>query len=226
MSYPSMQMQSPDYAQREFREGLQKLKTASILYIISALLTGLVPTLMLLGGFSFGKVGIMAGGIGMLVAAIVGAILGLVALFAFLVPAFTHLRNSDPSMFGTAATLVKIGYAVGFILFIIGLALVISAIFTLNPGMVFGGLGLFVIGAIFLLIGLVGLIIGMFRLKDKTGETLFLVAGILFIIGIFLGILQFVAWILVFVAANSTLNKLSSIPSAQQGYVAPPPPSR
>ncbi len=226
MSYPSMQMQPPDYAQREFREGLQKLKTASLLYIISALLTGLGFTATLLGGFSFGKTGAIMGGIGVLAAAIVGAILGLVALFAFLVPAFSHFRNSDPSMFGTAATLVKIGYAVGFILFIIGMALIISAIVTLNPGMVFGGLGLSVIGAIFLLIGLIGLIIGMFKLKDKTDETLFLVAGILFIIGIFVGILQFIAWILVFVATNSTLNKLSSIPPAQQGYIAPPPPSR
>ncbi len=224
MSYPSMQMQPPDYVQREFREGLQKLKTASLLYIISALLTGLVPTLMLLGGFSFGIAGVMAGGIGMLTAAIVGAILGLVALFAFLVPAFTHLRNSDPSMFSTAATLVKIGYAIGFILVIIGLALIISVVATPSVAVVFGGLILFIIGAIFLLIGLIGLIIGMFRLKDKTDETLFLVAGILFIIGIFIGILQFVAWILVFVAANSTLNKLSTIPSTQQGYVAPPPP--
>ena len=221
MSYTSVQPVSA--MQQEFAEGLRKLKTAALIYIISALLVGLGFTAAMMSGLS-GMGGVVFGGIGLLAAAILGAILGLIALFGFLIPAFSHLKNADPSAFGTSATLVKIGYAVGFILFIIALALIASVVATGNPGMVFGGLGLFVLGAIFLLIGLIGVAIGMFRLKDKTGETLFLVAGILFIIGIFIGILQFIAWILVFVGANSALNKLSSMPPQAQGYVAPPPP--
>ncbi len=216
--------QPAQYTQQELIEGLRKLKTASLIYIISALLVGVGFTAAMMG-FAFGAGGAVFGGVGVLAAAIVGALLGLIALFAFLIPAFSHLKNADPSMFGTPATLVKIGYAVGFILFIIGVGLIMSVIATGNPAMVFGGLGLFALGGIFLLIGLIGVAIGMFKLKDKTGETLFLVAGILFIIGIFVGILQFIAWILVFIGANSAINKMSSMPSQPQGYVAPPPPS-
>ncbi len=224
MSYVPTSMQSAPYAQQEFIEGLRKLKTASLIYIISALLVGIGFTAAMMSGFAFGKEGAILGGVGVLAAAIVGALLGLVALFAFLIPAFSHLKNADPSMFGTPATLVKIGYAVGFVLFIIGIGLIITVITTKNPSMVLGGLGLLALATIFLLIGLVGVAIGMFKLKDKTGESLFLVAGILFIIGIFIGILQFIAWILVFVGANSAINKLSTMPPQPQGYVASPPP--
>ncbi len=223
MSYTPMQPASA--MQQEFTEGLRKLKTAALIYIISALLVGLGFTAAMMSGLG-GIKGLVFGGVGLLVAAIVGAILGLIALFGFLIPAFSHLRNADPSAFGTPATLVKIGYAVGFILIIIALVLIVSVTVTGNPGMVIGGMGLFFLGAIFLLIGLIGVAIGMFKLKDKTDESLFLVAGILFIIGIFIGILTFIAWILVFVGANSALNKLSSMSPQTQGYTVPPPPPR
>ncbi len=221
MSYTPMSTQPGMYVQKEFIEGLRKLKTASLIYIISALLVGIGFSAALMSGLAFGARGAAFGGVGVLAAAIVGALLGLVALFAFLIPAFSHLKNADPSMFGTPATLVKIGYAIGFILFIIGIGLILAVVATGNPAMALGGIGLFILGAIFLLIGLIGVAIGMFKLKDKTGDTLFLVAGILFIIGIFIGILQFIAWILVFVAANSAINKLSTMPP--QGYTPAQP---
>ncbi len=202
----------------ELREGLEKLKKAALLYIVSALLTGIGSMALLSSGALSGATGALSRAIGMFVAALVGAILGLAALFAFLVPSFSSLRNYDTSRFGTPAKLVKIGYGGGLVLFFIAMLLFVAAIYAKSLGVVFAGLGLFGIASILLFIGMIGIIMGMFKLKEITGEGLFTAAGVLFIVGIFVSILTFVAWILVFVAAGKALNRIGA-----GGYVAPPP---
>ena len=208
----------------EFIEGIKKLRTASLLYIIATLLLGiglLAPFIFLPGlmrplrGPPY-PIGLL---VGMLAVATAGSILGLVALFAYLVPAFSHLKNYDESSFGTPLKLVKLGYVLGFILLILGAIIFATTLVRGGTVSVFGGLAVLVIGVIFLLIGLIGLIIGMFKLKDKTDESIFLAAGILFIIGIFISIVSFIAWILVFVGTGSVLKKLQAPPPP------PPPPA-
>ncbi len=200
------------------RDGLEKLRKAALLYLVSALLVGIGLMAIVMGGALFKGVGALAGAVGMIAAALVGAILGLAALFAFLIPAFSRLREYDESKFGTPAKLVKVGYGGGFALLFIAMLVFVGAIFAKSVGMLFGGLGLFGIAAILLFIGLIGIIIGMFKLKDVSGEGLFTAAGVLFIIGIFVNILTFIAWILVYVAAGKALSKIGT-----GGYAAAPP---
>jgi len=73
-------------------------------------------------------------------------------------------------------------------------------------------MGVFVIliGAVFILIGFIGVIILCFKLNDVYSNTLYLVAGILFIIGLFIPILAVIAWILLYAGLGSTVRKLQS----------------
>jgi len=213
------------------REGLEKLKKASLLYLISALLMGAGLAAVVTGGLLFRGAGALAGAVGMLVAILIGAILGLVALFAFLISSFSSLREYDESRFGTPAKLLKIGYGGGFILIFIATLILVGGALAVSPGLMLGGLILFIIAGILLFIGLIGIILGMFKLKEVTGEGLFTAAGVLFIIGIFINILTFIAWIIVFVAAGRALSKVSAGPAAAPPAqpappgVPPPPPA-
>ena len=128
--------------------------------------------------------------------AIAGAILALYAIFGKLLPSASKFSEYDPE-FSTSATLMKIGLIVGFILLIVGFATVIILI----------GIPMIILAFIFLLIGLVGIAILCFKLYSKFNSTIFLVAGILFIISIFVSILGFVAWILVYVEAGTLKEK-------------------
>ena len=76
------------------------------------------------------------------------------------------------------------------------------------------------LGLAFLLIGFIGLIIGCFKLRDSFQETLFLVAGILFIVAMVLifvpatsavaWILHIIAWIMIYTASGSSIHKLQT----------------
>ncbi len=208
--------------------GLGKLKNAALINIISMILLGaswtlLLPILMNPSLFtSRAAAAVTALGTLMISVAvvIVGAILSLISIFAFLVPAFSSLREYNPSRFGTPSKMIKVGYVGGFILIVIAAIIFLASIAgaasrgATAAHLVFGGaivtLALGVIGAILLFIGQIGVIVGMFRLNDELHKTSLLVAGILFIIGIFLGWLNFIGWILVFVGARSALNELRS----------------
>ncbi len=95
--------------------------------------------LMPLAGF--GWVVIMA------VVAVVGAIIGLYALFGKLVPSTAKLAEYDPE-FSISATLIKVGYVGGFILLVLGFITLILLI----------GFFVLIVAAIFLLIGSIGLL--------------------------------------------------------------------
>ncbi|OYT46459.1 MAG: hypothetical protein B6U85_07510 [Desulfurococcales archaeon ex4484_42] len=214
--------------------GLSKLRTASILYIVSSLLAsiGLISVLPFItmihalplhadmvaltitktiivnaeaSAIAFTTMGVA---ITMLILSMVGGIISLIALFAYLIPSFSDLSKYDESAFSTPYKLLKIGYLLGLILFIVALIIIILGAVGRALTSIILGMVLIIISFILLLLGKIGLAIGMFKLRDRLAETLFLVAGILFIIGIIVTIVDFVGWILVLVATGSALDKL------------------
>ncbi|NPA99640.1 MAG: DUF973 family protein [Crenarchaeota archaeon] len=178
-----------------FIEGMLKLKEAALLMIIGDLLVSFGSVLlfpMTLRGFHALTIGLMPGAL-----IIVGFILVLVALYMHVVPSFEMLRDYKPEEYGTAATLVRIGYVWGAILIILGILTLIILI----------GVVLLLIGLILVLLGEIGLIIGMFKINEETGESMFMVAGILFIIGLFVPFLSFISWVLIYVAIDTAIAR-------------------
>jgi len=74
-----------------------------------------------------------------------------------------------------------------------------------------------VIGAIIALIGnILTFVVGAFKLQSRYQNSLYMAAGILFVIGIafllvgFSGILTLVGYVLMYIALGDTINKLST----------------
>jgi len=212
--------------------GLSELKTASLLMIISSIIAaaGLIGSLSMLlsltaispvevhyTGVPVVVIGSVLAAFGLVVAAL---ILQLVAVFAYLVPSFRKLRDYDPQSFNTASLLVYLGYVIGTIIEIVGVVIFIASIVAMSLVGILSAIAVIIIGAILLLLGYVGLIIGCFKLKDQFNESLFLVAGILFIISLALSfipytsaagaIIDFIAWIITYVAASTTIQKIKT----------------
>ncbi len=178
-----------------FINGMRRLKEASILMIIGDLLVsfGSISVLsMIFGGLHGLAIGLVPGAI-----TIVGLILILIALYMHVVPSFETLRDYKPEEYGTATTLVRIGYVWGAILIVIGIITLIILI----------GAVILVVGLILLLLGKIGLIIGMFKINEETNESMFMIAGILFIIGLFVPFLSFISWVLIYIAVDTAINK-------------------
>ncbi len=221
----SMTVGSSDVGLINLREGLRKLKNAAAINIISTLLVGIGAGMLIFSGYVGSLMhpkaapALVMGSIILVAAvALVGAILTLISLFAFLVPAFSRLRDYKEDRFGTPSKLIKVGYVGGFLLLVIGMLVMIGIIYSAARagaagaaiGGVVGILAILVISVILLFIGQIGVIIGMFRLNDELKTSSFLAAGILFIIGIFINILNFIGWILVFIGSRSALRKVES----------------
>ncbi|MEM5822774.1 MAG: DUF973 family protein [Ignisphaera sp.] len=147
------------------------------------------------------------------VLSITGSIISIIGLFSKLMPGVSKLAEID-SRFSTASTLIKIGYITGFILLIIGFALLIVII----------GIFIILIGAIFVLIGEIGFIVLCFNLNDAERDSLYLTAGILFILGLFIFILSIIGWILLYMALGHSIDKRSKQPSSFLYTPTPPPP--
>lgn len=193
-------------------EGLSKLRTGALMLII-AVLIAVAGTLMaipaMFGALAGGPAGLVAGLASVLAVVLVGIIIMLVALFAFVVPGASRLAHWNTE-FSSPSKLIRVGLVGGLIVMIIALLILIAGALTLNPGAVLGGLALMVIAGIMSFIGYIGIILLSFRLNKVFGETIFMVAGILFIVGIFVGILMFIAWILMFVGLGSAIDKLKA----------------
>lgn len=178
-----------------FIEAMGKLKEAALLMIlgniiVSAGFASIFP--MVTARFHGLTIGLVPGAL-----IVVGLILILIALYMHVVPSFELLRDYEPGVYGTAATLVRIGYVWGAILVIIGVLTLVVLI----------GIVLLVVGIILLLLGEIGVIIGMFQINGETGESMFMVAGILFLIGLFVPFLTFIGWILIYIATDSAIAK-------------------
>lgn len=182
-------------------EAYGSMRRGILYFIIGWLLIGVGLMAILLGIFAIAPRGAMAFGFAMvmMVLVIAGAIIGLVGLYAHFIPGTTKLASVD-LRYSTAATLIKIGYVWGLVLLIIGVPLLL---------VFFIGLPIIIVGCILLLLGYIGVMIVCFKLNETEQNTLYLVAGILFIVAIFVSIVGFVAWILLYVALDDSIKRRS-----------------
>jgi len=200
MDVSSLQMQ-------RMGEALQRIRSASLLLIIAGFmislgaLSGALLTLSL--GFADLMRSLFVGSFVAAIVRLVGVVIAFIAFYSYLRPGALMLREAD-QRYSTAATLIDIGYFWGLILFIIGIPLSLIVI----------GIVLLIIGRILLLIGGIGVIILAFNLHDTEKNTLYLVAGILFIIGIFVDLLTPIAWILMYIALGKSIARYTSSMSA------------
>ncbi|MCD6196324.1 MAG: DUF973 family protein [Staphylothermus sp.] len=146
-----------------------------------------------------------------IVTILIGAGLSLYGLYGKIIPGAERLATAD-SRYSTAYSLLKIGYLGGLGLLIIG-------VLTL---MIIIGVFFIVLALILLLIGKIGMALITFKLNEDYGESIMLIAGILFIIGIFIGFAEFIAWILVYLGIGSVIK---IVETRVQQYQPPPPPS-
>ena len=127
--------------------------------------------------------------------------------------AFAPLASVDPR-FGTPATCALLGVialpiiGVGSVLLFHSLAGASCTSGTVTSGCDFGpgfalGLGLIALGAIVGLIGIVGVLIGLWRLGDRYQESNFHLASILTI----LPLLDLVGWILILTSSSAALRR-------------------
>ncbi len=135
-------------------------------------------------------------------------VLVLVATYAKLLPGAKALAQYNPDEFGTASTMIRVGYIAGPLIGILALVLLIIGAVIQNSAIVFSGLGIGIAAIILLFIGFIGLVILCFKINSVFESSMFLAAGILFIVGIFVAICDLIAWILVYVGASEILRKV------------------
>ncbi len=128
---------------------------------------------------------------------IVGGILLLISIYLYLLKGMDELEKYSAE-YSSPHSLIKIGYVLGIILIIIGIPTLIILI---------GGL-LMIIGGILMLLGKIGLIIALIRMDGNFKEGLFTASAILYIIGIFMPILDFISAIILYAACNGALKKI------------------
>jgi len=210
--------------------GLEDIRSAALLIIISSILAvaGLAVGLGLILSVVFGAAGleqvvgaILGGAAVFMVLLLISMILSLVAMFAKFIPGLGKLKQWRAE-FSTAHTLVKIGMVGGLILIPLGIVVIIASAFALSLGGVFAGAGLVLVGLILaLIVGGIGVILACFKLKDVFNESMYLIAGVLFILSLILfivqalvsGILSLIGWILIYVAVPRSIASLRSIQS-------------
>jgi hypothetical protein len=152
----------------------------------------------------------------------------LFAIFAMIRPGMRQLSEVDNGfrICYTGTTLVL----VGLVIMVLGIIVVVAVSATAGflpeatGGTVLGGLtltlGMSLIGAIIAWIGnILTFVVGAFMLYSKYQNSLYMAAGILFVIDIamslvgFPGILTLVSYILMYKALDNTINKLSTAAS-------------
>ncbi len=187
---------------------LQRMRKGALMVLIAWIFLGVGFTIMIGGVFAAIMRGLVGGG-GLIAALsglvlgialiVVGAIIALIGFYTDFIPGTGSLAQVNPE-FSTASSLIRIGYLWGLILSLVGAILTLLIV----------GIFILIIGFVFLLIGFIGIIILCFKLNDEYSNALYLIAGIFFILNIFLGFLGIVAWILLYVALGETIKKLQA----------------
>jgi uncharacterized membrane protein len=198
-----------------YAEAYRLMREGALLLIISSLLVGAGMVLLFFSIIPAAFVGfkaVLGLVIALIVLLIIGGVIALIGLWGKFIPGVEKLAVINPE-FGTSRTLIKIGLFWGTILLIVGAATLIVLI----------GVFIIIIAAILLLIGYIGLVILGFKLNELEKNTLYLVAAILFIIGIFIGIASFVGWILLYVALGDSIRKATGAPSTAPAVYPQPP---
>ncbi|MCC6067434.1 MAG: DUF973 family protein [Pyrobaculum sp.] len=216
-------------ALRTLRSGFLYLLVAVIVGIV-AVLAGLISIIAASGFVAAAPHGpsALAGVIGavatLLILLLVTVGIALYAIFGKIRPGMRQLSEIDDGfrISYTGTTLIL----VGLVIMVLGLIVVVAVFAAAGSspetmrGAVIGGLTLFgvlVIGAIIALIGnILTFVVGAFKLQSRYQNSLYMAAGILFVIGIalllvgFSGILTLVGYVLMYIALGDTINKLST----------------
>jgi len=211
------------------RDGFLFLLVAVIVGIV-AVLAGLIFIIAAFGFMAAAPHGpsAFAGVIGavatLLILLLVAVGIALYAIFGKIRPGMRQLSEIDDGfrISYTGTTLIL----VGLVIMVLGLIVVVAVFAAAGSspetmrGAVIGGLTLFgvlVIGAIIALIGnILTFVVGAFKLQSRYQNSLYMAAGILFVIGIafllvgFSGILTLVGYVLMYIALGDTINKLST----------------
>jgi hypothetical protein len=216
-------------ALRTLRSGFLFLLVAVIMGIV-AVLAGLISIIAAFGFMAAAPHGpsAFAGVIGavatLLILLLVAVGIALYAIFGKIRPGMRQLSEIDDGfrISYTGTTLIL----VGLVIMVLGLIVVVAVFAAAGSspetmrGAVIGGLTLFgvlVIGAIIALIGnILTFVVGAFKLQSRYQNSLYMAAGILFVIDIalllvgFSGILTLVGYVLMYIALGDTINKLST----------------
>lgn len=179
------------------------IRDAAFYMIIGTILVGisyfsLIPTVLTPGRFKFPAI-LASLSLITAVVAIIGVIIMVIGIYTKFLPGTSSLAQYSEK-YSTPASLIKVGYLWGLILLVIGIITLIIII----------GFFLMIIGIILLLIGKIGLIILTFKLNDEFKISYFLYAGILFIIGFFIPLLDFISWILIYVGTGESIKKIKA----------------
>ena len=217
------------------RQVLGKLKMFGLLGVVAEVLGMIIPLSLGFGsafmtGGSPAAMGAMAGTFGTVIAVgIAGMVIGIVAFF-MLISALRLLSRENKSQFGTPLKMVW-GLLAGLVLEIVAFAVLgigMASAMTANPylgynpnspfgqnanpyaatGPAFGAtLGIFAIAGIALLIGIIGIILGLWRAGSRYDESLIKIGGILMIIPY----LAVVGPILILIGASNVMKRMGSV---------------
>jgi uncharacterized membrane protein len=206
---------TPPPSGASYAEAYRLMREGALLLTISSLLVGVGIVLLYFSIIPVAFAGfeaVLGLVIALIVLLIIGGVIALIGLWGKFIPGVEKLAAINPE-FGTSRTLIKIGLFWGTILLIVGAATLIVLI----------GVFIIIIAAILLLVGYIGLIILGFKLNELEKNTLYLVAAILFIIGIFIGIASFVGWILLYVALGDSIRRATGAPPTAPAMYPQPP---
>jgi len=217
-------------ALRTLRSGFLYLLVAVIMGIVAAL-AGLISIIAAIGSMAAAPHGpsAFAGVIGtvilLLVLSLVAVGIVLYAIFGKIRPGMRQLSEVDNGfrICYTGTTLILVGLAI----LVLGLIVIVAAFAAagFSPEAVRGtvvsslilALGVLLIGGIIAFIGnILTFVVGAFKLHSRYQNSLYMAAGILFVLDIalllvgFTGILSLVGYILMYIALGDTINKLST----------------
>lgn len=196
------------------KEALEDMRSGALLLIVGWFLVGIAVVggpftiLRVITRGTRGVGGILVTGFEvllMLILVLLGVIIMFIGFFWKFISGTQKLAQAD-KRFRTASQLVGL-YRWGLVLALISIILAVTIV-----GLIIA-IPLAIVTLILFLLGSIGLIILSFNLNEVYKNILYLVAGILFIIGIFIPILNAISFILLYVALGDTMEKLSTTPT-------------
>lgn len=202
-----------DMEKHYLASSFKSLKNYSLLSIIASVFLGFSVMWIMMRSIRrmFGAIVIPLGLFPLIILlfmALIGCILLFIAVYLYLFDSVRNLSNYNVN-YSSVSSIVKIGYLGGVISLIAG--------FLTLPLIILSYL-LIPIGLLLLIVGKIGLVIILFKLSGDFSEALFMGSAIIYLIGIFILPIDFVAAILLYSASNGMLNKIklyASLPSAQ-----------
>ncbi|MCR6669232.1 MAG: hypothetical protein NDF51_04470 [archaeon YNP-WB-040] len=182
--------------------GFKGLRNYSLLYIVASLLLGFS---LFLGFMRFMMVRrafnipLLSESILFLIMGLAGSLILLVAIFVYLMDSMSGFSEFN-ARYSTSSSMVKIGYLGACLMFIIGF--VVRWILPLI------GLILIFLGVLLLIVGKIGFVSLLVKLNGDFKESAFLISAVIYVVGILLPPLDFVASIILFIASDSMLSRV------------------